>query len=78
MPGSMLQRSDAAGNLAQGSDPVTIEMDQLDSRPLNNMSQMQLVEQQVINPSSNKYALTIRQLTMKRCFLAKKSDYSLQ
>ena len=50
IPGSVLQRSNAARSLGQGGDAeVAIDMDHLDSRPSmsNDMSQMQLVEQQV-------------------------------
>ena len=48
--GSVLQRSNAARGIGQGgSDAVAIDMDQLDNRGLisNDMSQMQIVEQQV-------------------------------
>lgn len=50
MPGSILQRSNAARTMGQsGSDTVAIDMDHLDNRPhmSNDMSQMQIVEQQV-------------------------------
>ena len=52
LPGSVLQRSSAARGMGQGGDAaVAIDMDHMDSRPLtgNDMSQMQLVEQQVSN-----------------------------
>ena len=48
--GSVLQRSNAARSMGQGGgDTVAIDMDHLDNRPhmSNDMSQMQIVEQQV-------------------------------
>ena len=50
IPGSVLQRSNAARGMGQsGSDAVAIDMDSLDNRPQmsNDLSQMQIVEQQV-------------------------------
>ena len=50
--GSVLQRSSAARGMGQsGSDAVAIDMDHMDNRPQmsNDMSQMQIVEQQVRN-----------------------------
>ena len=50
IPGSVLQRSSASRNMGQGGDAaVAIDMDNMDARPTmsNDMSQMQLVEQQV-------------------------------
>ena len=50
IPGSVLQRSTASRNMGQGGDAaVAIDMDHMDARPprSNDMSQMQLVEQQV-------------------------------
>lgn len=49
LSGSVLQRSNAARGMGQGGDSaVAIDMDHMDSAPLmsNDMSQMQLVEQQ--------------------------------
>lgn len=50
IPGSVLQRSNASRSMGQGGDAaVAIDMDHMDARPAmsNDMSQMQLVEQQV-------------------------------
>lgn len=49
IPGSVLQRSNASRTMGQGGDAaVAIDMDHMDARPSmsNDMSQMQLVEQQ--------------------------------
>lgn len=49
IPGSVLQRSNAARGMGQsGSDAVAIDMDSVDTRPhsSNDLSQMQIVEQQ--------------------------------
>ena len=59
IPGSVLQRSNGARSTGQGGDAaVAIDMDHLDSRPLmsNDMTQMQLVEQQVRSQNTNKGA----------------------
>lgn len=56
LSGSVLQRSNVARGLGQGGDSaVAIDMDHMDSAPLmsNDMSQMQLVEQQVRNDDHN-------------------------
>lgn len=56
IPGSVLQRSNASRTMGQGGDAaVAIDMDHMDARPSmsNDMSQMQLVEQQVRRESDN-------------------------
>jgi len=77
IPGSLLQRSTASRNMGPGGDAaVAIDMDNMDAGPqmANDMSQMQLVEQQVRNGPERlcrDFINIFRTITAAKCFVLK-------